>query len=79
MLTSVNLAESLPLTSKEHNQSLTDFVTRDQRRNKTHYRENLETQEGDLLDAICTRASDENKTILKDRNLETTRVVMDPN
>ena len=79
MLMSVNVAESLPLTSKEFNKSGTDFILCNQRFNKTNYREHLETHEGDTSDAICTRTSGENKIILKDRNLDAAHMVMDPN
>ena len=76
---SVNVAESLPLVSKESNKLGTDFILCNQRFNKTNYREHLETHEGDTSNAICTRTSGENKIILKDRDLDTACIVMDPN
>ena len=56
---SMNVAESTPLTSKEFNQSSADFILCNQRHDKTHYREHLETCEGEKFDAIFTRASGE--------------------
>ena len=79
MVMHVNVSEILPLTSKEFNQSSTNFILHNQRCNRTCYREHLETHEGDTFDEIHTRTSGRNEIILKDSNLDTVRMVIDPN
>ena len=76
MLMSVNVVESLTLKRNEHNQSGIEFIRHNQQCNRTHYREHLESQNGDIFDSICKRLCDKNRSILKGRNLETACTVI---
>ena len=75
----VSTVENVPITAKKCNQSGSDFTLFNQKHNKTHFREHLETQYDDTFDSRCTRTSTENETIINDRTLDPFCTAMDPN
>ena len=72
-------SNNMTLSSTEFNQSGSDFVHFNQKYNKNHFREYLETQEDEIFESACNRSSIENSTIIKDHTLDTIFIVMDPN
>ena len=78
MLMSVNVLDILTLTSNECNQSGIEFIRHNQQCNRTHYREHLESQNGDPFDSLYNKLCDENPSLLKGRDLETVHIMMDP-
>ena len=57
MFMSVNAVENITLESTEFNKSSSEFMNFNQKHNKMHYREHLETQEDDTFESKCNRAS----------------------
>ena len=74
----VNSTENSLLTSTEHNKAGPEFVLFNQKHNKTHYRENIEKKYEKFKSAYSS-VQVENCTVIKDRALHASCVVMDSN
>ena len=79
MIFSVNASDNNSLASTEFNQLGSDFMHFNQKCDKKNYREYIETQDDDTFESTHNRVSIEFFTITKDRILDDSHTVMDPN